>query len=163
MRISRLRPAIGRFLLLALGVAPLCRADITYGVSLTVGAASVTGTITSDGTLGALGDGGPGGNHIVDWNLLLSDPTTVLVNTPCSGPGGGPPCTVNLVGPPSGGALDSLNNNLGADLLATPTQLLFDFSGTDGGAFFFETGALGAVCFGTNSCLSPLFGAGESL
>jgi hypothetical protein len=96
----------------------LLRADnITYSIDQTVGAGSVTGTITTDGTIGALNTGGvndgPVGfaGNIVAVNLVLSDGT----NT----------------GPLSGGIFSSA----GSDLVASATDLTFDFGAPDAGAF----------------------------
>jgi hypothetical protein len=150
---------------LALGVTLGGAASITYNVNFTVGPASVTGDIVTDGTIGNLVDPSfSDGVHIINWNLLLNDPTTLTKPpfTPCDGP----PCTFDLFGPPGigafGGHLVSANGN---DLSATATQLLFNFSGTDGGYFLFETGASAAVCFETtaSNCISFQYGAGESL
>jgi hypothetical protein len=144
---------------LAIFIASSCAAaSITYNVDLTVGAASVTGTITTDGTIGVLNPLGSPSN-ILDWNLVLDDPTSYPSGSPCSHL----PCRA-VLGPAVAGESPGENINQGADLSATATQLLFDFSGTDGGYFFFETGNYGAVCFETaTNCLSPSFGVGESL
>ena len=45
----------------------MSKADITYNVDLTGFGASITGTIETDGTIGALG-----GNNIVSYSLTLS-------------------------------------------------------------------------------------------
>ena len=44
------------------------RADITYTINDTVGAGTVTGTITTDGFLGTLAT-----SDIIDWNLVLTN------------------------------------------------------------------------------------------
>jgi hypothetical protein len=90
-------------------------ADIVYDVSLTSGADSVIGAITTDGTLGSISSA-----NIVDWNLVLT--------------GAGGPFT--LTGPLSGN--DSLVSTGGNDLTATSNDLVFNFSGGDGGWLFFE-------------------------
>jgi hypothetical protein len=101
----------------------LLRADnITYNIDQTVGAGSVTGTITTDGTIGALNTGGvndgPVGfaGNIVNVNLVLSDGT----NTE----------------PLSGGIFSSA----GSDLIASATDLTFDFGAPGGGYFVLYSG-----------------------
>ncbi|HZL28228.1 MAG TPA: PEP-CTERM sorting domain-containing protein [Acidobacteriaceae bacterium] len=160
MRISRTTFAFIHltFVSLVLGAAPVCSAaSITYNVDLTVGAATVTGYIVTDGTIGTLSTGF---SSILDWNLLLTDTTF-----PCPPPSTRS-CTLqfDLTGPQLTNGQIAYNG--GDDLSATATQLLFNFSDTSttAGAFFFETGFSGAVCFDTGpNCLSPAFGAGESL
>ncbi len=162
MRISQTHLVNGwtlTLLSLALGAASLCSAaTITYNVNLTVGTASVSGDITTDGTIGVInGDNLP--SNILNWNLVLTSSSN---STLCSGK----PCTFDLIGPNGivGSFGEQLDINHGVDLSATTTQLLFNFSGTDGGYIFFETGASAAVCFETTTdCLSSAFGAGESL
>lgn len=140
-------------LLLACGTASLCSAaSITYNVNLTIGTASVTGTITTDGTIGELNVPGYADAHVVDWNLLLNDPTSTACGPPV-------PCMVDLQGPWSG---SNVADGAGTDLLATATQMLFNFSGTDFGFFFFAGSAPGVYCFGTatGDCLN---GPGETI
>jgi hypothetical protein len=94
-------------------------ADITYSVSQSIGAAgSVTGFITTDGSTGLLGT-----SNIVDWNLVLSDGTNP---------------TFNLAG-----SSNSEEEVIGSDLTATATQLLFNYSGSDGGWFLLENLTIG--------------------
>lgn len=162
MRFSRTRfaanPGFTLWSLVLCAASSCGAASITYDVNLTVGAASVTGTITTDGTIGVLNSLGSPSN-ILDWDLVLNDPTVYSSGSPCSHL----PCTADL-GPAVPGEAPGEDINSGADLSATATQLLFNFSGADGGYFFFETGNYGAVCFETaTNCLSPGFGAGESL
>jgi hypothetical protein len=88
---------------------PCTAAVITYEVSRTIGAGSVTGFIETDGTIGVLNT-----SNILDWNLKLNNGTN----------------TFDLLGPLSGS--NSAEQVVGADLSATATQLLFDFSGGDG-------------------------------
>jgi hypothetical protein len=97
------------FLSLLLGAASLCSAStITYNVNLTIGAGGVTGDIVTNGTIGSLVDA-----DLVDWNLLLNDGAA----------------TFDLLGPLSGGNSSLFSTT--DDLSATPSQLLFDFSGSD--------------------------------
>jgi hypothetical protein len=100
-------------ILALLGAASLCNADIIYGVDLTIGAGTVTGDIVTDGTIGVLGAG-----DIVDWNLQLNDGS------------GSPDAAFDLLGPLSGS--NSAIFFAGADLSATPSQLLFDFDPPSG-------------------------------
>jgi hypothetical protein len=100
--------------------------DITYGVDETVGIGQVTGSITTNGTIGTLVTA-----DIVDWNVLLNDGTN-------------PP--VRLEGPASG------NNSLvflDGDLSATATQLLFAFGAADGGRLQFYVIGGPVVCWST--------------
>jgi hypothetical protein len=98
---------------LATLVAPtvLSADDITYTVDQTVGSGSVTGFITTDGTIGTLD-----ATNLVAWNLLLDDGTN----------------TTNVV---SG---TSSVGDVGDDLTASPTALMFNFSGADYGYFYFN-------------------------
>jgi len=131
-------------LLLVLGVASLCNAgSITYYLNQTIGGLGVTGDIVTDGTIGALAQ-----SDIIGYNLQLSDP-------------GGNPSTWNL----------SCCNYFpfsGSDLSATATQLLFTFSGTDGGVVNIADPSLDFdVCFSTSGgAFGPASfceGAGETL
>jgi hypothetical protein len=85
--------------------------DISYTVDQTVGPGSVTGFITTDGTIGTLDAG-----NLVAWNLLLNDGTN----------------TTDVV---SG---TSSVGDVGNDLTASPTALMFNFSGADYGYFYFN-------------------------
>src|SRR5580698_3281104 len=94
----------------------------------TVGAGGVTGFIETDGTSGVLAEA-----DILTWNLLLNDGATMF----------------DLFGPLSGS-----NSQLeveGTDLSASTTQLLLDFSGTDGGFFLIQSPVTGdgypGICF----------------
>jgi PEP-CTERM motif len=93
-------------------------ASITYDVYDTIGQGNIQGTITTDGTLGVLSVG-----DITGWDLTLNGvgaSFTLSKNTP------------------------SVQNNsgvqlTGADLTATPGDLMFNYSGTDNGVFAFQT------------------------
>lgn len=108
-------------------VPTVAKADnITYTVDETVGIGQVSGSITTNGTIGTLVTA-----DIVDWNVLLNDGTN-------------PP--VDLEGPLSG------NNSLvflDGDLSATATQLLFNFGAADGGRFQFYVIGGPVVCWST--------------
>jgi hypothetical protein len=83
----------------------------TYTLDPTViGGGSVSGTITTDGTLGVLGAG-----DILDWNIVINNGTSSF---DLIGPGIGNNSSVYL----QGNSVD-----------ATATNLLFNFSGGDGG------------------------------
>ncbi len=80
-------------------------AAIIYDLDRTIGAGSVTGTITTDGTLGSLAT-----SNFIDWELLISD-------------GAG---SFTLFGPGTAAA----NSNLlltSSSFIATLTDLIFDF------------------------------------
>jgi hypothetical protein len=87
----------------ALGAPTVVRADITYDFDLTVGAGSVSGTITTDGTIGGIGAG-----NIAGWNLTLADGTNTLVLTPFN-------------------SSVTVSGCCGGALTATPTDLAFNF------------------------------------
>jgi hypothetical protein len=97
------------------------RADISYNVSRTVGAGTVTGFIETDGTAGILNT-----SNILDWNLVVTS--------------GGQ--TLNLTGPLSGNSSNVLGSSLGNDLTATPSNLLFNFGSADAGYLLFQTNGL---------------------
>lgn len=96
-------------------VAPAQAADITYAVNQVADHASVTGYITTDGTLGLIGAA-----NIVDWQLNLNDGSS---SDPLSSIG-----KFQLL--PSGSQVADFSV-----FTATPTALLFDFNGTDGALF----------------------------
>lgn len=82
-----------------------------FNVNRTIGPGSVLGSIETDGTLGVLSTA-----NVIDWNLIIDD-----------GTGSGP---FNLV---LGNSSLLVSGNL---LSATLTDLLFDFSGSNGFALF---------------------------
>lgn len=113
-----------------------------FNVNRSVGTASVTGTITTNGILGVLGTG-----DITDWNLLLA----VGVNN------------FTLLGPLSGSNSGLLVS--GSALSATSTDLLFDFGAT--GFALFQNPSIGSSqnwwCVeGPSSGCTP-YGLGESV
>jgi hypothetical protein len=90
----------------AAGVLPAAADAIIYNVNRTVVLGSVTGTITTDGTIGTLAT-----NDITSWNLTLNGPAASPFN------------------------LTNLNSGveiIGNDLSADATNLYFDFSGPSG-------------------------------
>jgi PEP-CTERM motif len=126
--------AIPVALLTILAPVAVRAADITYTVNSSVGASgSVTGSITTDGNTGVLGTA-----DILDWNLVLNDGTN-------------PTFTLN-------GVANSAEEVVGVDLTATATQLLFDYSGADGGFFLLENLSIGDsgpfACFEASSACS---------
>ena len=100
-----------------LGAVVCSASPITYNVNRVIGAGSVTGFIETDGSTGVLT-----ATNIVDWSLTLNDGTN----------------TFSLFGPSSGN--NSVVYSQGADVSASATQLLFNFSGTDNGLFLFQAG-----------------------
>jgi hypothetical protein len=108
-------------------VPTVAKADTTYAVDETVGIGVVTGSITTNGTIGTLDSA-----DIVNWNLVLNDGTNP---------------TFDLEGPASG------NNSLifmdGSDLTATATQLLFAFGAADGGRLQFYISGGPIICYST--------------
>jgi hypothetical protein len=110
-----------------LSPAVLMASDITYSVSQTVGAGSVTGSITTDGNAGLLGSA-----DIVNWNLVVNDGTNPSFDLLSS---------------------NSQEEVYGSDVTATATQLLFNYSGGDGGFLLFENLTIGDsgpfACFDT--------------
>lgn len=106
---------LGAVLALGACMAPAQAADIKYMVNQVADQASVTGYITTDGTLGLIGPA-----HIIDWQLNLND-----------GSNSDPMSTIGkftLVPSSSEVAFFSA-------FTATASELLFDFNGT-GGALF---------------------------
>ena len=94
------------------GAAPARAADITYGVDEAIGGGSVVGDIVTDGKIGVLQS-----SDVVGWDLTLN--------------GAGASTTLTSTG-------GSTFRLVGGDLTATPTQLLFNFSGADGGYFLIQ-------------------------
>lgn len=90
-------------LVLALGLS--AHANIDYSLNHAVGAGSVTGTITTDGTLGVLSAG-----NLVDWDIVIFDGSS----------------SFNLLGPQSGS--NSALYFAGSSLSSTLTDLLWDYS-----------------------------------
>jgi len=92
---------------MALAGSVFAAADTTYTISQLFGGASIGGTITTDGNSGTLSK-----SDIVSWDLIVTGQTGKTIT------------------------LDSANSGLGItgnDLSASGTNLLFNFSGNDGG------------------------------
>jgi hypothetical protein len=113
-------------------------ADITYNVNEAVGPGSVTGTITTDGNLGTLTT-----SDFVGWDLKLSDgtnPSMTLTTLP--------------------GGVD----NEGADVTATSSKLLYNFSDSDLGQLLFESVLDGPfLCYASSGDCSAFSSTGISL
>jgi hypothetical protein len=101
---------------------------ITYTVNLTVGAGSVLGTIQTDGSTGTLGTG-----NLLDWLLTLNNGTS----------------TFTLQGPSSGNNSQVLVS--GSSFTASPTNLFFNFSNTNGDIVLFQnpyiSSSMNWLCF----------------
>jgi len=132
--------AAGCALALSVGAA---RASVVYGVDLSVGAGSVTGTITTDGTTGTLSSG-----NITAWDLKLSDGSNTFVLQP---------------------SVTSTALIFGNQTSATATGLFFNFGGTGLQSLIFEgsnvaSGQSDAIlCFGTTGSCFAGVGAGITL
>jgi hypothetical protein len=63
----------GRVLASTFALATGARADIVYNISRTVGTASITGFIETDGNTGTLAS-----TDILDWNLVLTNGAATL-------------------------------------------------------------------------------------
>ncbi len=111
--------------------------NVTYNVNLTFGSAgSMVGTITTDGTLGALNT-----SNIVSWNLTLADSAT---NSTLLTPGNS--------------AFSSGSYNTGGqpnnDFTATSTTLTMTYSN---GGFWSVSGASGQFCMTDwSNCFGPI-------
>jgi len=100
----------------------LAAADITYDVDQTVGATTVTGTITTNGMTGTIPNFGlPPNQFFVSYDLTLTGggQSTTIMGGPAVGPNTGP----------TGG-------NIGLSLSATPTQLIWNFAGLNSALSF---------------------------
>ena len=84
-----------------------------------IGVGSVVGTLTTDGFIGSLTDP----THIVDWNL------TVTANT----------VSENLFGPSSGNN-STIYSLVGPALVASATELTFDFASSTPSEFWIRNG-----------------------
>jgi hypothetical protein len=94
------------------GVSPA--AATTYNINDGTASLGVTGTITTDGTIGVLSAA-----NIADWNLLLNNGSS----------------TADLTGPLSGNN-SSIFVSIGNDLSASATGLFFDFGDTSAPGIF---------------------------
>jgi len=117
-------------LLFAAIIAPtVSRADISYTVNQLLPSGSITGTITTDGTQGTLG-----GFEIKDFSFGVEQ----------TGVG---------TGKVTGGAGAGKVNLSGIDVDATPTSLIFNFAGTDGGVLqLIDTTNNNSVTWGIVQC-----------
>ncbi len=103
--------------------SPVVAANITYTVNQSIGVGGVTGTITTNGTIGTLTTG-----DFTAWNLLLT------------GSGGATYALTNgNSGVLVGNISDPFNPNAGnADTTADALNIYFNFDGTDGGYLGFQ-------------------------
>jgi hypothetical protein len=92
-----------------------------YTVNDTVGAGTVTGTITTDGTFGTLHTA-----DIIGWDLVLQN---------------GFGTTLDLTGPSVTAPIEAVDV-VGSDLTASAQALSFNFSATDGGFFLIQQNGL---------------------
>jgi hypothetical protein len=108
--------------------------DIMYTVNQTVGLGSVTGSITTDGTIGTLSS-----SDVVGWNLTLNDGHGDMFDL----------TTAN--------SLVTCNSCVEGDLTASSSALMFNFSGPTEEFYFYTSGpAANQLCYdsGTN-CAIP--------
>ncbi len=130
-------PAATTVAVFALACTAKANTNITYTLNDTVGFGAVTGTITTNGTLGTLATA-----DIIDWNLMLTN---------------GFGTTLDLTGPSAITPIEGVQV-LGLGLTATSTNLSYDFNGTgyfliqenglgNGGTYFCEAGFSQATCF----------------
>jgi hypothetical protein len=120
------RPVLACALLVAVGMVRSASASpITYNLNLAIGSGSVTGSIRTDGTVGILAT-----ENLLDWTILVNDGSTSSTFIP-------------------GNTSAYQVNNY--QLLASPTQLTFNFGGQ--GFLFFQSG-LSWLCLDgvTGSC-----------
>lgn len=120
-------------LLLSLVTATANAALITYDVNRTIGEGTVTGTITTDGTMGVLSE-----LNIVDWTLTLSAPN--LNN--------GVPDTITMT------AGDTILR--GSSVTAQGLNLWYDFSLNEprGNYFYLVGNSNNFWCLETSICIS---------
>jgi hypothetical protein len=107
---------------------------IQYAVNQTIGSGSVTGTITTDGTIGTLAAA-----DVISWNLLLNDGTKTGVE--------------------ASGANGAFVVVEGSALTATLMTLTYDYSFVSGSDFYFgdtNTPYDGELCYTSYSnCWGP--------
>ena len=97
--------------------------EITYNVNLTIGSGGVTGTITTDGTIGVLS-----ASDFVSWNLIGTGNGGVTFTDD----------TLNSI-VEVGNSSQVFNPNAGTpNLTADANNIYFNFDGTDGGNLGFE-------------------------
>ena len=130
--------ALGAAASLALAASAATAAPVTYNVNRTIGAGSLVGTITTDGTFGQLSTA-----DFTGWNLNLSDGTN----------------TFSLV---SGSSAVFV---LGADVTADVNHIYFNFSGSDLGVFAFQQTLFSGAHYYCDATASATFycATGESV
>ena len=132
--------------LAAIALAASSAQATVYTVNDGVGAGGVTGSITTDGSLGILGS-----TAITDWNLLLNDGSSIF----------------NLHGPLSG-ANSQLDDHSGIALTATAAGLFFNFASTAASYVLFQAPSIGSgadfwcINDANSPCGSSFFPSGTS-
>lgn len=115
---GRLLCAGSALVALLAGAASANAATITYDVDQIIGAGSVTGTVTTDGTIGPLAAG-----DFTAWSLLLT---------------GAMGATFRL-DPANSQVYEQTTDD---DVVATKSKITFNFSGTDNGYLLFQEGTV---------------------
>jgi len=118
--------------------SPAYAGPIVYTVNQNVGAGGVTGTITTDGTIGNLDV-----TNFLAWNLLLSIPGQSFALDQ----------TNSVVLSYQSGFYGPANN----DVTATAHDILFNFDGTDGGYLGFQQGAYSGNHYWCNATITQGF------
>jgi hypothetical protein len=127
-------------LFLSLASATANAATITYFVDRVIGDGTVTGTITTDGTLGTLHAG-----NIDSWTLTLTAQNLS---------GGLPDTTTDVISSADTSSRTVIRPNTGGTAVsATPTQLLFDFDFSVDSYFFLRGGSGNYWCLETSVCI----------
>lgn len=128
-----MRRLLSAALVLALWPAVATAGPIVYNVNRIVGAGSVVGSITTDGTLGVLAS-----SNILSWSLTLTSANL----------SGGSPQAISSASP-SGAA-----GVFGTLLSASASSMFFDFGGGSTGYLLLQAGApnFNYWCVQTNQC-----------
>lgn len=127
-------------LFLSLASATANAATITYFVDRVIGDGTVTGTITTDGTLGTLQAG-----NIDSWSLTLTAQNLS---------GGLPDTTTDVISSADPSSRTVIRPNTGGTAVsATATQLLFDFDFSVDSYFFLRGGSGNYWCLETSVCI----------
>jgi hypothetical protein len=149
-------------LLLAAGIAGAANATpISYNINFSIGTAQITGSIQTDGHLGALTPSLLNPSQILNWNLTASDSAHTCA---IAGGGLGGPCSVTFAGPFGTTQFGGFQSDglFGNSLVATATQLIFDptlgpgflfFAGTPGGELCISAGGICAIGQGYNAAV----------
>jgi len=126
------------FIAMAVGMlTSVSHAQIVYQVDRTIGAGTVTGFVTTDGTLGVLSSA-----NIIGWELTLTSPNLV----------GGPSETISSDSQTQTGVI-------GSNTTATATDLMFDMNAAGSNYFLLQGSSGNYWCIETAGCTG--LGAGE--